>query len=103
MSNESLRERYQTLAEQWQQETFVHNIGVSASHPLYQQIVDLGSEALPYILEDVRDGKLSGLWGLILLHDITGIVLDVEEIAGVEVELRKRLLEWGICYLNSPE
>lgn len=58
---ESSRERFTSLARQWRAETrWLSSTSQIAMHPAYQAIIGMGSEALPMILEELRER--SGYW-----------------------------------------
>jgi hypothetical protein len=52
----SLETRFRELAEQWRRETGMYSaISKKVQHPAYRSIIDLGEEALPLILRELRD------------------------------------------------
>jgi len=59
------RERFDTLASQWRDETrFLSSTTDIAMHPAYQGIIGMGADALPYILEDLRTNSGHWFWAL---------------------------------------
>ena len=63
------RERFQELADRWQNETvFLSNSDRAAAHPAHQEIVSMGEPAVPLILERMR--SQGGHW-FHALHAIT--------------------------------
>lgn len=87
----SLRERFNTLADNWIAAT---RLSSSASdtcmHPAYQQIIGLGPDVLPFILEDVESGELHWGWAL---QALTGH--DVAAGARTLPEARDAWIRWG--------
>ena len=63
------RERFQKLADQWENETVLLSTSDQATeHPAYQSIVSMGEPAVPLILERMQ--SQGGHW-FHALHDIT--------------------------------
>lgn len=55
------RERFKSLAQKWRADTrWTSSTTDIAMHPAYQAIIGMGDEALPLILEELRDS--SGYW-----------------------------------------
>jgi hypothetical protein len=62
------KEQFQKLADQWKSETInLSNMRKIIEHPAYQAIIAMGSEAVPFILEDLQ--KECGHW----FHALTAI------------------------------
>lgn len=90
-SPDSLRERFNALADSWIVETRLSSsVSETCMHPAYQQIIGLGSDVLPLILEDVESGELHWGWALQALtgHDAA---------AGAKTlpEARDAWIRWG--------
>ena len=67
--NQTLADRFQELADQWEHETFLlSNTGQAIAHPAHAAIVKLGDPVVPLILERMR--TRGGHW-YHALHDIT--------------------------------
>src|ERR1700722_1280286 len=65
------RQRFQELVRQWKEATlFLSSITDMAMHPAYQQIIGMGKEALPLILEELRREPDHWFWAL---QAITGV------------------------------
>lgn len=64
----SAEERFRVLATQWHKET-----GMLSSpqeiyrHSAYQQIIGMGAEALPFILDDLRENDGMWFWALVAI------------------------------------
>lgn len=59
------RERFRSLAQQWRNETqWLSSTTEIAMHPAYQAIIGMGAEALPMILEDLRQNSGHWYWAL---------------------------------------
>ena len=64
-SRVSLRERFNALADEWVTATRLSSsVTETCMHPAYQQIIGLGPDVLPLILEDVVAGELHWGWAL---------------------------------------
>lgn len=62
---EALRGRFQELADRWREETeFQSAISALYLHPAYQEIIGLGPDALPLILEDLATTRSDWFWAL---------------------------------------
>jgi hypothetical protein len=54
----TLEERFRRLADEWSRETRnVSSLTAMASHPKYRQIVDLGWDVVPYLIDDLQKNK----------------------------------------------
>jgi hypothetical protein len=103
MGKENITKQFQQLTQTWRSETnYLSNLGAAAENPAHQQIVKLGEEAIPLILEDYKKG---GSWWALTLMEITGINLVTEEIAGKYDEVRDIWLTWGVenGYIETKE
>lgn len=100
---EELEAKFNALAERWVQETGFHsNDYFIVNHPAYQQIVELGEAALPFVLRELEKGQMAVHWPHVL-SAITGadptpppkklsapgwVALDIKAI-------HKAWLDWG--------
>ena len=51
-------QEFDTLASEWKQETaHLSSPSMIAGHPAYQKIIGMGLEAIPLILEDLKQSK----------------------------------------------
>lgn len=67
----STEQRFLQLASDWSNETRnVSSLTALASHPKYRQIVNLGWDVVPYLIEDLQNNKR---YWLPALDEITGI------------------------------
>ena len=58
---QSAEEHFLQLLSEWRKDTaFQSSPRVITSHPAYQQIIDIGEPALPFIFEDMREN--GGWW-----------------------------------------
>jgi hypothetical protein len=49
-------QRFRELAEQWRDETDMYSsVSQKIGHPAYQQVIAMGSKALPWILRELKD------------------------------------------------
>jgi hypothetical protein len=88
-----LADRFQTLAERWREETQFHSsIASLFMHPAYQEIIGLGPEALPLILEDLATTRSDWFWAL---RAISGENPVPAEERGQIGKMTERWLEWG--------
>src|SRR5438309_205458 len=54
---EGTRARFEHLAKQWKEETlYVSSSSAIESHPAYLTIIEMGAEAIPWILADLKSG-----------------------------------------------
>ena len=61
----SIKARFTHLSEEWSEASmFESNINKLAMHPAYQQIIGLGSEAIPLILQELRKEPNHWFWAL---------------------------------------
>ncbi|MBI5865351.1 MAG: hypothetical protein HZB38_12750 [Planctomycetes bacterium] len=59
------RERFQRLARQWREDTrWLSSTTDIAMHPAYQAIIGMGPEALPMIVDDLRENAGHWYWAL---------------------------------------
>jgi hypothetical protein len=86
-----IEERFAALAEGWRRETLMESSpSRMAMHKAYQQIIGLGSDAVPLILQELQREPNYWFWAL---TSITG-----EDPAAGEDSLHgatQRWLEWG--------
>jgi hypothetical protein len=65
LTDQSLRTTFRRLADTWIEETgdssFVQK---KVRHPAYQQIIELGPDAVPLILHDLEDSPAHWFWAL---------------------------------------
>src|SRR5947209_7891445 len=61
----SLQRRFADLVRQWKEATrFASSITDMATHPAYQQLIGMGKEALPLILDELRREPDHWFWAL---------------------------------------
>ena len=62
---DSLRERFNGLVRQWTEETMLSSSSRDiCMHPAYQQVIGLGAQVLPYIMEEISQGNGHWHWAL---------------------------------------
>lgn len=70
MHEDNLRKEFNELKDRWVEETLLYsNPNQIYDHPNYQQILDMGEEVVPFIIEDLK--KNDHLWFHALQH-LTG-------------------------------
>ncbi len=90
-SRTSTRERFNALADEWIAATRLSSsVSDTCMHPAYQQIIGLGPDVLPFILEDVEAGELHWGWAL---QALTG--QDAAAGARTLPEARDAWIQWG--------
>jgi hypothetical protein len=90
---EALKQRFAALALKWKNETgHLSNITKKCTHPSYQQIIGMGREAVPLILQDLKDSKADWFWALTA---ITGANPIPEESVGNINQMTEAWLQWG--------
>jgi hypothetical protein len=62
-------ERFRDLVRQWKEEALTSSVSEMATHPAYQQIIGMGKEVLPLLLEELRREPDHWFWAL---KSITG-------------------------------
>lgn len=61
----ALREQFQDLAREWRRDTAIHSsLFEIIVHPAYQQIIGMGSKALPFIFEELERRPGHWFWAL---------------------------------------
>ena len=87
----SLREQFDALADEWIAATRLSSSVVeTCMHPAYQQIIGLGPDVLPLVLEDVVAGEFHWGWAL---RALTGH--DAAAGAATLSEARDAWIRWG--------
>jgi hypothetical protein len=87
------RERFQKLAADWKvQSRYLSNTVQMAILAPYQQIIGMGTPAIPFILEELQREPRQWFWAL---EAITGENPVPEESAGKVRESAKAWIEWG--------
>ena len=87
------REKFQKLAEQWEEETFFLSRSDRAiAHPVHQEIINLGQPAVPLILERMR--SQGGHW-FEALEQITGEDPVSPADYGNIAAMQNSWLQWG--------
>ncbi len=87
--------RFQHLADQWHKETGHYSLMFKrAMHPAYQQIIGMGKDAIPFILDDLRE-QPTGHW-FWALGAITG-----EDPTLGEADIDKAIQAWLSWRLTS--
>ncbi len=90
---ESVEHRFRRLAETWRRSTqATSSLSKIYFHPAYQQIIGLGSAALPYIFEELRREPDWWFWAL---SAITGADPVPEDASGDLERMTHAWLEWG--------
>jgi hypothetical protein len=89
----ALTRRFQELARQWKDATLVtSSITEMATHPACQQIIGMGKDAVPLILDELRREPDHWFWAL---HAITGDDPVPAAERGKLDAMTKAWLEWG--------
>ena len=87
------RERFNELADQWEIETvFLSSSEQVSKHPAYQEIIGMGKQAVPLILERMQAQR--GHW-FIALRAITGANPVKPADRGKVAVMQTSWLEWG--------
>ena len=89
-----LQAEFDRLAAEWKRETrFQSSTTAMEEHPAYQAIIAMGEDALPLILEDLRQSM--DHW-FMALRSITGESPIREEDRGKISAIRAAWLDWGV-------
>ena len=90
---DNLQERFKLLVKQWRKDTFFLSSAFQiAEHPAYQEIIRMGEDALPLILQDLNANR--GHW-YAALSTITGASPVPEEARGRIKLMREAWVVWG--------
>lgn len=87
------RERFRILAQQWRNETqWISSTTDAAMHPAYQAIIGMGADALPMILEDLRQNSGHWYWALKAISNEDPVV---PRDRGSIKKMKRAWLQWG--------
>jgi site-specific recombinase XerC len=87
------RERFRSLAQQWRRETqWLSSTTEIAMNPAYQAIIGMGAEALPLILEDLRQNSGHWYWALKAISNEDPVV---PRDRGSVKKMKSAWLQWG--------
>ena len=91
----SVKSRFDQLVAKWKQDTLIiSNTRLLVEHPAHQEIIELGEDALPLILQDLKDSPW--LW-FHALGEITGLGhTPGGSMPNSAEELRQSWVNWGI-------
>ena len=90
---DSRRDRFRSLAQQWRSETqWLSSTTEVAMNPAYQAIIGMGAEALPMILEDLRQNSGHWYWALKAISNEDPVV---PRDRGSIKKMRGAWLRWG--------
>lgn len=93
--NEELYDRFRELKCRFLQDTrFTSSISDMTAHPAYAEIIDMGSVAVSFMLEDCEREKSPPVW-FAALRTLTGADPVPEEAKGRIPEMAKYWVEWG--------
>lgn len=82
-----------SLANQWRTDTrWLSSTTEIAMHPAYQEIIGMGSDALPMILEELRADSDQWFWAL---KAISGVDPVPPRDRGIVKQMKGAWLEWG--------
>jgi len=86
-------EKFARLAAEWKQATkFMSSVTGMSTHWAYQQIIGMGAEALPLLLQDLEQEPDHWFWAL---HAITGVDPVPSSEAGDVSRMTDAWLRWG--------
>lgn len=87
------RERFRSLAQQWRSETqWLSSTTAIAMHPAYQAIIGMGADALPMILDDLRQNSGHWYWALKAISNEDPVV---PRDRGSIKKMKNAWLQWG--------
>jgi len=87
------RDRFRSLAQQWRNETqWLSSTTEVAMNPAYQAIIGMGAEALPMILEDLRQNSGHWFWALKAISNEDPVV---PRDRGSIKKMKGAWLQWG--------
>lgn len=87
------QEEFDMLTLEWKQETaHLSSPSMIAGHPAYQKIIEMGREAIPLILEDLKESKAH--WFLALRAIVRESPIQPEDRGDVDA-MTDAWLDWG--------
>jgi len=90
---EKINKKFEKLAGQWDDETgFMSSTTEAIIHPAYQQIIGMGEDVIPSLLEGLRTGSGRWFWAL---RAITGEDPVPEEQRGMTQKMIDAWIDWG--------
>ena len=93
VETETPLQKFQRLSNAWKEET--QHISVASDmilHPAYQQIIAMGTKAVPFMLEDMKQNLTHWFWAL---YVITGVNPVKPEDEGRIRKMTEAWLQWG--------
>ena len=91
--NLELAEKFSTLAEKWEAEVEgMSSTARMSQHPAYQEIIQMGTQIVPLLLQEL---KRNPLYWLSALEEITGENPIRSEQRGRIKQMAEAWLEWG--------
>lgn len=86
--------QFDALAQHWRRETaLIASVASRCSHPAYQSIIAMGLDAVPFIIQDLKEnGPDDWFWAL---SRITGDNPITEDIAGDMNKMAEAWLTWA--------
>lgn len=98
---DDIRVRFRELADMWHRETgHLSSPPQIALHPAYQQIIGMGPEAIPFILEDLQQRGGQWYWALIAINGQSPLMGPMPTAR----EIKDAWLRWGRQYrLINPQ
>ena len=90
---EGIHEKFNRLVDRWRKETvFQSSAHQMATHPSYQEIIGIGRDAIPFLLQELERNPDHWFWAL---RSITGIDPVPQEDRGHVRAMTDAWLEWG--------
>lgn len=90
---ETAEEKFERLANKWRKETsFQSSIHAIALHPAYQEIIGMGCDAVPLMLQALEHGPEHWFWAL---RSITGVSPIKEADRGNMEAMAQAWVCWG--------
>ena len=90
---EAIHERFEELVDRWRKETvFQSSAHQMATHPCYQEIIGMGRDAIPLVLQELKRDRDHWFWAL---RSITGIDPVRAEDRGNVRAMTDAWVEWG--------
>lgn len=93
LSNSDTKDEFRRLVDEWKTgRRRGADVAQIIEHPAYQQIIGLGEQAIPLILEELE--RQADHW-FPALHELTGTSPVPEESQGNIAKMRQAWLDWG--------
>jgi hypothetical protein len=85
------RQKFEELSKSWQEYNFGSSI-IEYHDAAFEQIIGMGAEVVPYLLERLKDGEVEWVYAL---QRITGHHIENPDMIGDAEKVAEAWIEWG--------